>query len=179
MKITQKLKVDLTRRMVTPLVDAVQGDSGRWLEIELLADGKTWTIPDDTQVMVRYCNAAGGGGTYDALEDGTCAWSILSNKLTVALASAVCAVPGDTHLQVTMMRSGVQISVFAVIIRVQRGATAVQENGDYTNLESWLNAQHRCLPDGGSVGQVLTIGESGAPVWADPIAFVKAEEVAF
>ena len=179
MKITQKVTIDLARRGVTPLVDAVQGDSARELVIELLADGKAWTIPEDVDVMLRYCNIAGGGGTYDTLQDGTCAWSGAFNKLTVAIAHQVCAVPGDTHLQVTMMRRGVQISVFAVIIRVQRGATAVQENGDYTNLESWLNNHNRCLPEGGSVGQVLTIGETGAPVWADSVALTEAEEVMF
>ena len=179
MKITQTVKIDLARRTITPLVDAVQGDSARTLEIHLLSDGQNWMIPEDVQVMVRYCNAAGGGGTYDALEDGSCAWSFVGNILSVAIAPTVCAVSGDTHLQVVMMRDGMQISVFAVIVRVQRGATAVQEDGDYTNLESWLKNQHGCLPEGGTVGQVLTIGENAAPVWANPTGLQMAEEVAF
>lgn len=179
MKVTQNLKIDLARRTIVPLIDAVQGDSARWLEIELLSDGKSWEIPADAQVMVRYCNTAGGGGTYDALEDGTSAWSAAFNRLTVAVAPAVCAVSGDTQLQVTLTRGGVQISTFAVIVRVQRAAVAVQENGDYTNLGTWLDSQKGYLPEGGTVGQVLTIGPDLAPIWADPAILADAEGVSF
>ena len=179
MKVTQKLKIDLARRTTVPQIDAVQGDSARILEIDLLSDGKSWEIPSDTQVMVRYCNTAGGGGTYDALEDGTRAWSASYNKLTVAVAPAVCAVSGDTQLQVILMHNSVQISTFAVILRVQRAAVAVQESGDYVNLESWLESHKGYLPEGGTVGQVLTIGPELTPIWADPAVLADAEGVSF
>lgn len=166
MKITQNVKIDLARRSIPPLVDAVQGDSARCLALALFEDGHDWLIPQDVQAVVRYCNTAGGGGAYDTLEDGSCAWSISGNKLTVALAPAVCAVAGDTQLQVTLMRSNMQVSTFAIVIRVQRTATATQENGDYVNLQTWLNTvNHSCLPDDGAPGQVLSIKVDGTYGW--------------
>lgn len=124
MKITQKITVDLARHAAAPVVDAVQGDSVRWLGIELLSNGEVWKIPKDACVVVSYCNAIGEGDSYTTLDDGVIAWNAKKNILSIALAEEVCALPGDTKLQVTLLKGGQQLSTFAIVVRVQKRVEA-------------------------------------------------------
>ena len=125
MKITQRIRIDLARRTAPPVVEAVQGDSARWIEMELLADGRAWDIPRDACVMMQYSNIVGEGDTYTTMEDGTCAWSISKNILSVALTEGVCVQSGDTKLQVTIWKGHQKVSTFAVTVRVQKGVEAI------------------------------------------------------
>lgn len=130
MKVTQKIKLDLTRHTAAPVIDAVQGDSVRWIEIEPYVNGKCWSLPADVLVKVHYCNAAGQGGTYDTLADGKAAWRVEHRKLLIALVPEVCALSGNTKLQVTLTQGLGRISTFALTVCVQgslEGSEAQQQ----------------------------------------------------
>ncbi len=124
MKITQKITIDLARHTAAPVVDVVQCDSVRWVRIELLSNGEAWRIPKDARVVVNYCNAIGEGDSYTTLGNDVIAWSAKKNILSIALAEEVCALPGDTKLQVTLLKDSQQLSTFAIVVRVQKRVEA-------------------------------------------------------
>lgn len=63
--------MDLARPGITKAAYAVQGDSNtRSLEIELRCNGMTWTVPDGTDLLIRYWKPDGTAGIYDTMPDG-------------------------------------------------------------------------------------------------------------
>ncbi len=138
MEVKHKHVVDLTDRQTTVTMDAVQGDNGRILELEMLSAGEKWPLPEDLVVKIRYQKPDGTGGIYDTLPDGTAAWSGEGNVLTVALAPEVCTAAGRVLLQIHLMQGQTQLTTFAMGLRVQPEVEAPQISGDYTNLSAWL-----------------------------------------
>ncbi len=146
MLVTKKLTVDLARKTLLGTVDAVQGDSAIALELTLLCDGAPWTVPEDASVIVRY----GKGnvcGTYDTLSDGTPAYEIQNHILTVYIAPQVCAAPGKTDFQVTILAVDKQISTFRMTVNVQGEISGSDTPGDYTNLSQWLKENTASLDE--------------------------------
>ena len=194
MIITHKITMDLVKSGAMPRVEAVQNDRySRNLAISLLADGKTWQIPTAAKATVSYRKSDGTGGCYDALEDGTKAWSISGNVLTVALASQVCTVPGCVELMVSLQKGENVLSTFTVCIVVQRNPGLQPISGDYYKVmgslaeSGWLpdcylgtdeagNVVEREAPDGVSLEQVeQVVAEYMAANPTDP--GVNREEV--
>lgn len=138
MLITKEIAMNLNYRESTPVLDVIQGDSARAVVIRLMAGEEAWNIPEDVSIVMQYQCQDGTGGMYDALPDGSAAYSVLGNSLTVMLASQLCAVPGKTGLQVTMLRGDEQISTFYMEIRVAPQINAQTEGEVYTNLAQWL-----------------------------------------
>ena len=138
MEVKHKHVVDLTDRQITVMMDAVQGDNGRILELEMLSAGEKWPLPEALAVKIRYQKPDGTGGIYDTLPDGTSAWSGEGNVLTVALAPEVCTAAGRVLLQIHLMKGQTQLTTFAMGLRVQPEVEAPQISGDYTNLSAWL-----------------------------------------
>ena len=96
MLVTKKLTVDLARKTILGSVDAVRGDSAIALEMTMLCDGAPWTVPANASVVVRYGQGE-ACGTYDTLSDGTPAWFIQGNVLTVRVAPEVCCAAGRSE----------------------------------------------------------------------------------
>lgn len=138
MIVTHNLTIDLVEKQAPCIVDAVQGDSARCLELELLENGKPWQIPQDVSAVIRYAKPDGTGGAYDSLPDGQRAVGISENRLTVALAPQLLSVSGAVSMQIALIKEGLQISTFTVIFRVLSEVTGEEESGDYTNLSAWL-----------------------------------------
>lgn len=130
---TSKLTMDLNRCATVPVIHAVQDDRySRNIELTLLADGAAWQIPESLAVRIRYSKPDGTGGDYDTLPDGSCAWSVKGNVLTLALAPQVLTVPGPVRLAVILTREHVKISTFAVIVKVSRAVYAhIRDSEDY------------------------------------------------
>lgn len=147
MLVTKKLTVDLARKTVLGCVDAVRGDSAIALELTMLCDGAPWTVPSGASVIVRYGQGQ-ACGTYDSLSDGTPAWSVQENILTVRVAPEVCSAAGKTDFQVTILEGENQISTFRMVVDVQPAVTGSDKPGKYTSLAQWLLAN-------GKDGQVL------------------------
>ena len=139
MLVTKKFTVDLARKTIAGTVDAVRGDSAIALEMTLLCDGAPWTVPAGASVVVRYGRGQ-VGGTYDTLSDGTPAWSVQGNVLTVRIAPEVCSAAGQTDIQVTILEGASQISTFRMTVDVQSAISGSDAPGKYTNLAQWLLA---------------------------------------
>ncbi len=137
--ITKKIEMDLSRKGITPVVDAVQGDTGILLAFSLFADGTPWVLPEGAQVIVQY-GRDGFGGTYDTLPDGSAAFQAEGNVLTVALAPQVCALWGDVQVQTSIYSGEKRLSTFAIILRVEKTVAFEREPETYINLTQWLLA---------------------------------------
>ncbi len=166
MEILKKLTVNMGYRRETPVVEAVQGDSGRALELTLLAGNEPWEVPFGAAVAVHYQCADGSGGVYDTLPDGTTAFSVEENRVTVLLAEPVCAVAGKTRVQVSIISEGVQLTTFDVDLQVALGVNPPKPPKDYVNLAHWWGQQGGGgLPQGGLPGQTLMLNGQGYAQW--------------
>lgn len=162
MKMISKINMDLMIPGYPPVISGVQDDRyTRQLELSLTADGETWTIPSGVSVLVYFSRADGSGGKYDVLPDGSKAWKISGNVITVDLAPQVLSVPGPVNLWITLLKQEVQLSTFAVVLNVQpkAGENTVDPAG-YVNVTGFLPGIAGAVP-----GQFLRIrqvdGETG------------------
>ena len=136
MIITHKLQpMDLASRGVPQRVDVMQDDKySRNLQISLYENGSRWQIPRDVVAVIRYKKSDGTGGNYDTLPDGTLAYDISGNVLTVALAPQVCTAPGLVDFAVCLIQAESEITTFAVNIIVQPVPGADIASEEYENL---------------------------------------------
>lgn len=148
MLITKEVTMDLNYRQAPIVMDALQGDTGRELRIHFTAGGEPWNVPEGGNIVVQYQCEDGSGGVFDTLPDGTPAYSIDENVLTICLAAQLCAVAGSTKLQVTILSGGVQISTVHMEIRVAPQLCPETAAADYTNLGQWLEENGKIGPQG-------------------------------
>lgn len=143
MQVTSKIKMDLTKPELSPYVNAVQGDSySRSLEIALYTGVHPWNIPDDTSVAVRYAKPDRTGGYYDTLPDGTSAWHISGNTLTIQLAPQMLTVAGNVKVQIELIQGTRFLSTFCLTVRVEANAAAgVVKSENYINWLQWIQEQ--------------------------------------
>ena len=136
MIITHKLQpMDLTHKQNTIRVDVVQDDKySRDVEFTFTENGVAWQIPDGATAVVRYKKPDGTGGNYDTLPDGSTAYQINGNVLTVALAPQVCTVPGQVQLSVGLIHGNAEINTFSVNIIVQPNPGSTYQSEDYIKL---------------------------------------------
>lgn len=119
MTITHKLSIDLLRQEQPLRIEAVQNDCGRVLALMLHTNGIPWPIPEETTALVHYRKSDGLGGEYDTLPDGSIAWSIKDNVLTVALAPQVLTTVGETALSVLLTNGSAAIHTFDILLQVR------------------------------------------------------------
>lgn len=166
MKLIQKLTIDLSHHARIPTLDAAQGDTARVLEISLMNGVHPWEIPCGAALVVHYRCADGSGGIYDTLAEGESAFVVDGNTVTVALAPQVCAVPGTTQLQVTVICGEKQVSTFRIDILVAGEIKATTRQQDYVNLSTWWQQQGGAgLPTGGAPGESLLLDDQGCAHW--------------
>lgn len=136
MIITHKLQsMDLAHKQNTSRVDVVQDDKySRDVEFTLTSNGVAWQIPDGTTAIVRYKKPDGTGGNYDTLPDGSTAYQINGNVLTVSLAPQVCTVSGSVQLSVGLIKGNAEINTFSVNIVVHPNPGAEYQSEDYIRL---------------------------------------------
>lgn len=153
LKITHKISMDLDRYSV-PGFDAVCGDRyTRVLEIALYENGAAWEIPGDASVTVRYQKPDGTAGAYDLLPDGTAAWGISGNVVTVTAAPQTLTVPGCVILTVCLTVGERELSTFQILMNVRPGVGMVEtDSGDYWYLSGSLPQ-----PENAAVGEVLVV----------------------
>lgn len=153
MKIIHKISMDLDRYSV-PGFDAVCGDRyTRELEIALYAGGAAWEIPAGTSVTVRYQKPDGTAGSYDLLPDGTAAWGISNNVITLAMAPQTLTAPGCVILTVCLTAGGREISTFQILMNVRPAVGMVEsDSGDY-----WYLSDSLPQPKNAAVGEVLVV----------------------
>lgn len=142
MVITHKLRpMDLTCKNVTQRVDVMQDDKySRCLEIPLRANGDDAELPEDVRAVIRYQKPDGTGGNYDTLPDGTSAYTVSGNVITVALAPQVCTVPGVVQMVVCLMQGSAEINTFVILVNVHANPGIDVESQDYTNMRAYVKS---------------------------------------
>lgn len=139
MNIKRTLTLDLGSERSIRVIPVCHEDSyTRILEISFTNQGIPWPIPDNAAVLIRYRKPDGTEGTYDTLPDGTAAWRIADNKLTVILAPQVCSVPGSVTMFLTLIQGVRQLSTFPICLQVSNPLPGGEESQDYTNLSLWM-----------------------------------------
>jgi len=134
-----KIDMDLVRGGRTPSVKLMCEDKlSRAMQICLHADGEAFALPEDCKVLVRYSKPDGTGGSYDTLPDGSAAWSIAENQVTVMLAPQVCNVAGKVKLTVTLISGEKELNCFTVYLDVKGHGKALEESENYVYLTGYL-----------------------------------------
>lgn len=122
-EVTKKIRIDLANQGgldFLSTIHAVQGDAySRLVAFELYNGGEKYTPPKGTTAIVRYRIEDGTRGNYNVLPDGSSAYTINGNMLTVALAPQLCIVPGLVQLAVGLISGNAEINTFSVRLVVQ------------------------------------------------------------
>ena len=131
MKLAKTIPLDLsTRDGAVPLGEAaVAGDSGsRMLIFELLEEGAPWAPPEGVRAALAFRSEHGFEGEYDTLEDGSDAFSISGNRVTVLLVDQIMAKPGTVWLSLILRGNRMeQLSAFPLMMMVSRGLAGAEE----------------------------------------------------
>lgn len=133
MLVTHKITIDLLRKGIAPLLDAVQGDSARQVEITLVAGGEGWSVPDGASFSASYRRSDGVTGNYSTV-GGVSAFSVSENKLTVAIEPKLLEEAGTVVLQVTITSGSSQVTTFDIFLRVAAGAENVTSGANTVRL---------------------------------------------
>ncbi len=154
MIMTNKLKMDLQSPGCTPIIHAAQNDHNtRKLEITLLADGKPLQIPTSANVSISYQSPYGLKGTYDTLENGTPAWDIRGNILTITLVPRMFILPGSVDLSVKLIYGQTHLGSFPILLYLYPSSlTAPEQNPDHFHVTSFLP-----VPEQAAVGQLFQV----------------------
>jgi len=143
MIVKHKLNMDLTIRREAPRLSMVQCDVGfRAVVLTLTADGAAWMPEGVETVLLRYRKADGTGGSYDTLPDGTAAWQLEGNLLTLLPAPQMLTVPGLVEVQAALMKGERCIATFPfqIVVEADPAANAVKSS-DYINWTAWAKAE--------------------------------------
>ena len=119
MIVTQQIQVNLTDKQERPSIDAVQGDGAKAVKISLFAEGEAWAIPDGAAALIRYRKLDGTGGSYDTMPDGSAAYTVSGNAITVRLAPETMTDSGVTQLQVVLRKDGAELAAFTMNLSVE------------------------------------------------------------
>lgn len=153
MIVTHKITMDLTRREKTPCIDVMQDDKySRDLQIQLRANGMACRLPEDCSVLIRFEKADRCSGAYDTMPDGSKAWYISGDAITVQLAPQVCTAPGRVRLMITLLRGDAELSLFYVDLNVHRRLEGNIVSEEYVNIERFVPQPERAV-----VGQYLKV----------------------
>ena len=168
MVITHKIKMDLSRRGITPVVYMVQGDSNtRALEILLYDNGQPWEIPAGATAAVAFQKPDGTKGLYDKLPNGSAATTISGSTVTAILAPQALTCAGTVLASVVFYDKDMDtLATFPFKITVEANpAAGEQVSNNYYALQNFdqINAAFIALdarvvkleneaPSGGSSG---------------------------
>ena len=139
MVITHKIKMDLSRRGITPVVHMVQGDSNtRALEISLYDNGQQWAIPQGVTAAVAFQKSDGTRGLYDKLPDGSAATTISGSTVTAILAPQALTCAGTVLASVVFYDKDMDtLATFPFKITVEANpAAGEQVSNNYYALQN-------------------------------------------
>lgn len=139
MQLIQNISMDFAVHGITPKVFGKQDDSGsmRTVAISLFSAGAAYPLSENTGFMLRYKTAAGAIGLYDALPDGTSAFSVDGNTVTVALVDQIFAKPGNVECELRVVEPAGVISTWTWIVEVERSNVGdASIPSDYINVLS-------------------------------------------
>lgn len=163
-----EIHVDLLQRGCDPIIQLSQGDVGSHeILFWITKNRRRWRPPAGLSVLVHYSNSFHSGGTYDTLPDGSPAWKLGRDCLSIALVPEMMALPGSVHVVITLLHGGKTLSAFHVQLMVKGLATASSPVlTNYTNITGFLPA-----PDSAEEGQIFAAESITA---SGKVASVKA-----
>lgn len=134
MTVLNTITMDLLQ-LSRPRVNVVAGTVDCYQLALCLYEGSTpWEIPAETVVSLRYGKPDGTFGVYDTLTDGTAAWTVQGNRVTVALAPQMLTVAGIVNAQVVLRCGARVLPTFTVEISVQHDPSfEAVTSEDYVN----------------------------------------------
>lgn len=138
MIVTHKISMDLAHPS-EPCIEAVQDDRySRDLQIRLTANELPFCPPEDCVVEVGFSKSDGRSGRYDTMPDGTAAWKLSGNLLTLRLAPQVLTAAGEVSVWVTMSCQGKELSCFPIRLLVHKRPNFTAGSEDYVNIARFL-----------------------------------------
>ena len=150
---TTKIKMDLSQPDRLPEVHLNQDDRySREVDMVLYSNGLPFSLPQDCTAVIRYTKPDGKDGTYDTMPDGSPAWRVRDNVLTLRLAPQVCSTPGAVTLMATLFSGGGELSCFALCLRVLARPGGIRDSREYINITGFLPQ-----PAQAQVGQCLKV----------------------
>lgn len=156
MEILHKIEMDLEIKGPTPWLEIPQGDvNTRKIRFLLTANEVPWVMPEDAVALICYRKTDGTAGEYDTLPDGTLAWEVAENMLTVTLAPQALTCPGKVMLYASIRKGEKVLNTFGVEIRV-RGwngkKNKIDESEDYFYMTRVMPG-----PDFAEIGHYLCV----------------------
>lgn len=170
MLVTKTFNVDLVRLEVPPTWACMQGDANsRAICYRLYADGLSYEIPSGVSLRIAYEKADKTSGVYSQLPDGSSAYEISGNTVTIRLIEDVSAKSGMALVQPILYDSdGNILGIWSTEIVVWRGVSKESSStgvnySSYENDIGTLQAKVKrleSLVDGGSTPETYGITQS-------------------
>ena len=101
--------------------------------------------------MIHYLRGDGTSGAYDAMPDGTSAWQIKENLLTLNIAPELLSAEGNAAISARLIQGIRTLNTFAFLIQVHKGMPAGESGG--AHRVCWYLA----APPVASQGQYLAV----------------------
>lgn len=170
MVVTKTFNVDLVRLEVPPTWACMQGDANsRAICYRLYADGSSYEIPSGVSLRIAYEKADKTSGVYSQLPDGSPAYEISGNTVTIRLIEDISAKNGMALVQPILYDSdGNTLGIWYTEIIVRRGVSKESSStgvnySSYENDIGTLQAKVKrleSLVDGGSTPETYGITQS-------------------
>lgn len=170
MVVTKTFDVDLVRLEVPPTWACMQGDANsRAICYRLYADGSNYEIPSGVSLRIAYEKADKTSGVYSQLPDGSSAYEISGNTVTIRLIEDISAKSGMALVQPILYDSdGNTLGIWYTEIIVRRGVSKESSStgvnySSYENDIGTLQAKVKrleSLVDGGSTPETYGITQS-------------------
>lgn len=159
-----KIIIDVSDPLTTPVVKAVQEDSrSRFVEITLIANGEPLAIPAVAHGMIGIRRPNGTYVLYDADEDNNPAVTFDGNVATAYLSQEALAIAGDLYTSVSVYTSNQRLTAFHFIVSVEQTAVPsdVVVDSDYFNIlesmiEDAVDAANRAEQAAAQVGDPVS-----------------------
>lgn len=171
MIVTHKISMDLAQPGL-PCIEAVQDDRySRDIQIRLTANTQPFLPPAGCAVEVGFVKSDGRSGRYDAMPDGTPAWELDGELLTVKLAPQVLTAPGEVSVLVTLTYGETTLSCFPIRLVVRKRPDFSGESENYISIARFLPQPTQAIPgtylvvesvdDHGRVTAMRCVGSAG------------------
>lgn len=170
MVVMKTFDVDLVRLEVPPTWACMQGDANsRAICYRLYADGLSYEIPSGVSLRIAYEKADKTSGVYSQLPDGSSAYEISGNTVTIRLIEDISAKSGMALVQPILYDSdGNTLGIWYTEIVVRRGVSKESSStgvnySSYENDIGTLQAKVKrleSLVDGGSTPETYGITQS-------------------
>lgn len=170
MVVTKTFDVDLVRLAIPLTWACMQGDANsRAICYRLYADGLSYEIPSGVSLRIAYEKADKTSGVYSQLPDGSSAYEISGNTVTIRLIEDISAKSGMALVQPILYDSdGNVLGIWSTDIIVRRGVNKESSStgvnySSYENDIGTLQAKVKrleSLVDGGSTPETYGITQS-------------------